>query len=163
MSATAAMLDGVKEACEAWGRAMRWVLGSDGDGYPTLATFERARGGELDAKAIARITQRFGEVMAGDALAVRLAIRKEPVMPEALHRLIFMHYVVPHKDCHRKRITIRAKALELGYQDSNGDGDSRAYYVALENAHHFLLGRIELGEHIFDAPLCLHSERTLCA
>lgn len=153
MSATAAMLDGVKEACEAWGRAMRWVLSASGEGYPSLATFERARGGELDAKAIAGITQRFGEVMAGDALAVRLAIRKDPVMPEDLHRLIFVHYVVPHKGFNREKITIKQKSEELGYPDS------RSYYTALDNAHHFLLGRITIG-HMFQVE---QSVLTVCA
>ena len=159
MGATSAMLDGVKEACEAWGRAMRWVLGSNGEGYPTLATFERARGGELDAKAIANIRQRFGEVMAGDALAVRLAIRKEPAMPEELHRLIFMHYVVPHKDCNRGRITIKRKAFELGYLDSHGEGDSREYYAELENAHHFLAGRLPIDRTFHEEPYV----RAVCA
>jgi len=159
MGATAAMLDGVKEACEAWGRAMRWVLSSDGEGYPTLATFERARGGELDAKAIAGVRQRFGEVMAGDALAVRLAIRKDPPMPEALHRLIFMHYVVPRKDCNRERIKIRHKAQQLGYLDTHGEGDSRAYYAALDNAHHFLLGRLQIDRMFHEEPYV----RAVCA
>lgn len=153
MSATAAMIDGIKEACEAWGRAMRWVLSSTGEGYPSLATFERARGGELDAKAIAGITQRFGEVMTGDALAVRLAIRKEPPMPENLHRLIFMQYVVPHKDCERVRIPIKRKAQELGYPDS------RSYYTALDNAHHFLLGRVPIQRMFHEEQSAL----TVCA
>lgn len=136
MSATAAMLDGIKEACEAWGRAMRWILSSNGEGYPTLATFERARGGELDAKAVGKLQQRFGEVMTGDAKAVSLAIRQTPIMPEEIHRVLFMHFVVPHKDANRVKITIRQKARELGYEST------RSYYVALENGYHFLLGRI---------------------
>lgn len=153
MSATAAMIDGVKEACEAWGRAMRWVLSSNGEGYPTLATFERAREGDLDAKTMTGIGQRFGEVMAGDALAVRLAIRKVPVMPEELHRLLFMHYVVPHKGFDRQKITIKQKSEELGYPDS------RPYYTALDNAHHFLLGRLHIGTP-FHMEQTMH---TVCA
>lgn len=152
MSATAAMLDGVKEACEAWGRAMRWLLTSNGEGYPTLSTFERARGGELDAKAVKGVRQRFGEVMAGDAQAVALAIRREPLMPEELHRLIFVHYVIPHKDAARQKITNGQKAKELGYPDT------RSYYTALENAHHFLAGRITV-ETFHAEPQAL----TVCA
>jgi len=131
------MIDGIKEACEAWGRAMRWVLQSTGEGYPTMATIERARGGELDAKA-KTITQRFGEVMCGDALDVSRAIRSEPMMPEEPYRVLWMHYVVPRKDAQRRKITITQKAEELGFEDR------KAYYIALGNAHHFLLGRIPI-------------------
>lgn len=134
-SATAVMLDGIKEACEAWGRAMRWILQADGEGYPTMATMERARGGELDAK-ISTVRQRFGEVMCGDALAVSRAVRTEPLMPEEAYRVLFMQYVVPRKDPQRNRITTLQKAKDLGYVDR------KTYYVALDNAHHFLLGRI---------------------
>lgn len=136
--ATGAMLDGIKEACEAWGRAMRWILTADGEGYPTLATFERARGGELDAKAVGKLQQRFGEVMMGDALAVALAIRRDPGMPEQLHRVLFMHFVVPRKDSQRRAITVLQKARELGYDSA------KPYYVALDNMSHFLLGRITI-------------------
>lgn len=131
------MLDGIKEACEAWGRAMRWILQSSGEGYPTMATIERARGGELDASATA-VQQRFGEVMCGDALAVARAIRTEPLMPEGPYRVLFMQYVVPRKDAQRNKITTFRKAQELGY------ADRKPYYVALDNAHHFLLGRITI-------------------
>jgi hypothetical protein len=134
-SATAAMLDGIKEACEAWGRAMRWIIQSSGEGYPTMATIERARGGELDAKS-ADVKQRFGEVMCGDALAVSRAIRTEPRMPEDPYRVMWMQYVIPRKDAQRNKITVLQKAQELGYEDR------KPYYTALENAHHFLLGRI---------------------
>lgn len=150
MSATAAMIDGIKDACEAWGRAMRWVLSSNGEGYPSLATFERARGGELDAKSVTILHQRFGEVFAGDALAISLAIRRQPVMPERLHRILFMHYVIPHKDVERRRIPVKTKALELGYTSS------RPYYDGLENAHHFLLGRVSIDT-------TFHMEQSMCA
>ena len=138
-TATAAMLDGIKEACEAWGRAMRWILQSNGEGYPTLTTFERARGGELSANDVGTIRQRFGEVMLGDALAVSLAIRMPPVMPEQSHRVLFMHFVVPQKDAERNKITVLQKARELGYEDR------KPYYTALDNALHFLLGRVDIG------------------
>lgn len=154
MTATAAMLDGVKEACEAWGRAMRWVLSAQGEGYPSVTSFQRAREGEMDANAQISLRQRFGEVMLGDALAVALAIRREPVMPEDLHLVVFMQYVIPHKDAQRKKITIRQRAIELGYTEV------RAYYTALDNAHHFLLGRIHI-----DVPRvtsCAHNMNTLC-
>lgn len=136
--ATATMLDGIKEACETWGRAMRWILQSDGEGYPTLSTFERARGGELSANDAGTLRQRFGEVMVGDALAVSLAIRTFPVMPEESHRVIFMHFVVPRIDAQRRKITVRAKARELGYEHRD------QYYIALDNGLHFLLARVPL-------------------
>jgi hypothetical protein len=146
-SATAAMLDGIKDACEAWGRAMRWIIQANGEGYPTMATMERARGGELDANA-GKIGQRFGEVMCGDALAVSRAIRTEPRMPEDAYNVMWMQYVVPRKDAERNKITILQKANELGY------ADRKPYYIALENAHHFLLGRIVIEA---DVPLATNS------
>jgi len=137
-SATAAMLDGIKEACSAWGRAMRWILSSRGEGYPTVASFERANQGDMDANSFT-LHQRFGEVMTKDALAVSLAMRRPPIMPEELHRAIFMHYVVPRRDQTGKEITVLAKAIELGYTRT------KPYYLALDNGYHFLLGRIEVG------------------
>lgn len=137
-SATAAMLDGIKEACSSWGRAMRWILSTDGEGYPTVASFERANQGDMDAKTLT-LKQRFGEVMTKDALAVSLAIRREPIMPEELHRVIFMHYVVPRRDREGQEITVLAKAIELGYTRP------KPYYLALDNGYHFLLGRIDVG------------------
>lgn len=137
-SATAAMLDGIKEACTSWGRAMRWVLSATGEGYPNRATFERAREGELDAKAISAIRQRFGEVMLGDALAVSRAIRNEPAMPEDSHRVLFMHYVVPPRDAERIKITIAQKSSELGFRDRH------EYYQSLDKALYFLMARIPI-------------------
>lgn len=136
--ATAAMLDGIKEACSAWGRAMRWILSSEGEGYPTVASFERANQGDMDANSIT-LKQRFGEVMTKDALAVSLAMRRPPVMPEELHRAIFMHYVVPRRNAREEEITVLAKALDLGYTRT------KPYYLALDNGYHFLLGRIDVG------------------
>lgn len=142
-SATAAMVDGIKDACEAWGRAVRWILQSRGEGYPTMATFERAREGELSANDIVTVRQHFGEVMLGDALAVSRAVRGEPpfvqAMPERLHRLIFLQYVVPRRDARRHKITIDMKASEMGIENR------KDYYVLLENAHHYLLARIPVG------------------
>lgn len=140
-SATAAMLDGIKDACQAWGRAMRWILSTQDEGYPSIASFERANQGDMDIKA-RMLQQRFGEVMTRDALAVSLAIRREPMMPEELHRVIFMHFVVPRwriTDHHREEITIAMKAKELGYLRP------KPYYVALDQGYHFLLGRIHIG------------------
>lgn len=137
-NATQTMLDGIKEACQSWGRAQRWILSSTGEGYPSIASFERANQGDMDAKSIT-LTQRFGEVMTKDALAVSLAIRREPVMPEELHRVLFMHFVVPKRDAQGDDITVLRKALELGY------ARPKPYYVALENGYHFLLGRIDIG------------------
>ena len=136
LNATNAMLDGVKEACGSWGRVMRWHLSSNGEGYPTLATFERAREGELDAKAVGRLQQRFGEVFMGDAQAIALAIRRDPMMPESLHRVLFVHYVIPPRNAQGEMIPIRVKAQELQY------ASRREYYSDLENAYHFLLGRV---------------------
>lgn len=137
-SATAAMLDGIKEACSAWGRAMRWILSSEGEGYPTVASFERANQGDMDANTIS-LKQRFGEVMTKDALAVSLAMRRAPTMPEELHRAIFMHYVVPRRNAQGEEITVLTKAIELGYTRP------KPYYLALDNGYHFLLGRIDVG------------------
>jgi len=145
-SATAAMLDGVKEACCSWGRAMRWILTSDGEGYPSVASFERANMGDMDAKSIT-LRQRFGEVMTKDALAVSLAIRKLPMMPEELHRVLFVHFVVPRSDHEGQAITVLRKARELGYPRP------KPYYIALENGYHFLLGRIEVGQEITRRPV----------
>ena len=55
---------------------------------------------------------------------------------EELHRVLFMHFVVPHKDANAEEITIRQKARELGYLNT------RPYYSALENAYHVLLGKV---------------------
>src|SRR6185437_16817096 len=123
-SATAAMLDGIKEACFCWGRAMRWILSSAGEGYPSIASFERANCGDMDVKS-RLLQQRFGEVMTKDALAVSLAIRREPMMPEELHRVLFMHFVVPRLDAQRQEITVAMKAKQLGYPRP------KPYYVAL--------------------------------
>jgi len=154
-SATAAMIDGIKEACEAWGRAMRWVLQSTGEGYPGLSTFERARGGELSANDVGTVRQKFGEVMLGDALAVSLAIRMPPGMPEEMHRVLFMHYVVPRKDANRDKITVDRKATDLGYRDR------RAYYTTLDQSHHFLLARIEMEPNVPRGSNSQHSVHTL--
>lgn len=148
-SATAAMLDGIKEACSAWGRAMRWILSTEGEGYPTVASFERANQGDMDAKSIS-LKQRFGEVMTKDALAVSLAIRREPVMPEELHRALFMYYVVPRwitepdekGNSQRREITHVMKARDLGYLRV------QPYYTALDYGYHFLLGRIEVVSYV---------------
>lgn len=137
-SATAAMLDGIKDACEAWGRAMRWVLQSTNEGYPSLCTFERARGGELSANDVGPVRQKFGEVLLGDALAVSLAIKTQPPMPEQMHGVLFMHFVVPKRDANRRRITITEKALSVGIHDR------REYYAVLSQALHFLLARIDI-------------------
>lgn len=133
------MLDGIKEACDAWGRTMRWAMSDTGEGYPTLSTFERARGGELDAKAAGQLRQKFGEVFLGDAKAVMVAIRREPIMPEELHRAIFMKHVVPHRAPDRRVISDRQKAEELGYSNK------RQYYQVLSNAYHWLLGRVDIA------------------
>lgn len=137
-NATAAMLDGIKEACSSWGRAMRWILSAEGEGYPTVASFERANQGDMDAKSIT-LKQRFGEVMTKDALSVSLAMRREPVMPEELHRALFVHYVVPRRSAAGTEITVLMKALDLGYTRP------KPYYLALDNGYHFLLGRIDVG------------------
>lgn len=137
-SATAAMLDGIKEACSSWGRAMRWILSTQGEGYPTVASFERANQGDMDAKTIT-LKQRFGEVMIKDALDVSRAIRTPPMMPEELHRVLFMHFVVPRRNAAGEDITILIKAKELGYSRP------KPYYLALDNGYHFLLGRIMIG------------------
>lgn len=134
-SATAVMIDGIKEACKAWGRAMRWVLADTNEGFPSMATMERAKGGELDAKAIT-LRQRFGEVLCGDALAVSRAIRTEPRMPEESYAALFVHYVIPHIDPDGNDITVRQKSKELGFETT------RPYYSALECAYHFLLARV---------------------
>lgn len=159
MSATTAMLDGIKEACAAWGRAMRWMLTIQGEGYPTMATFERALQGELDAKAQVGIRQRFGEVLLKDALAVSVAIRTSPMMPEELHRLIFMQYVVPERDAERRKITVTMKANELGYTNKDGEGDRRRYSEALTNAHHWLLAKIPIDSKFHEEQ----DVRTVCA
>jgi hypothetical protein len=152
-SATTAMLDGIKEACCSWGRAMRWVLTSDGEGYPSVASFERANQGDMDARTIT-LKQRFGEVMTQDALAVSLAIRRAPMMPEELHRVLFVHFVVPRWRrmpaadgfLARQEITVAMKAKELGYPRP------KPYYVALDNGYHFLLGRIAIGPEVSQKP-----------
>jgi hypothetical protein len=154
-SATAAMLDGIKDACDAWGRAMRWVIQSTGEGYPSVSTFERARGGELSANDVGTVRQKFGEVMLGDALAVSLAIRMPPGMPEQMHRVLFMHYVVPRKDANRDIITVDRKATELGFTDR------RAYYTVLDQSHHFLLARIDMEVNSPRGTNSQHSVRTV--
>jgi hypothetical protein len=137
-SATATMIDGIKESCRAWGRAMRWVLADTNEDYPSMATMERAKGGELDAKATT-VRQRFGEVLCGDALAISRAIRTEPRMPEESYAVLFAHYVVPHKDGDRNEITVRRKARDLGFDTT------RPYYTALDCAYHFLLARVPVA------------------
>lgn len=152
-SATAAMLDGIKEACSAWGRAMRWILSAEGEGFPTMASFERANQGDMDANSIT-LKQRFGEVMTKDALAVSLAIRRPPLMPEELHRAIFMHYVVPRRNAQGDEITVATKALDLGYSRP------KPYYLALDNGYHFLLGRIDVGLPVNRANGSVHALHT---
>jgi hypothetical protein len=134
-SATAVMIDGIKESCRAWGRAMRWILSTQGEGYPTVASFERANQGDMDANNIS-LKQRFGEVMTKDALAVSLAMRRPPVMPEELHRVLFVHFVVPKRTIDGNDYTVVMKAADLGYPRT------KPYYMALDNGYHFLLGRI---------------------
>jgi len=134
-SATAVMIDGIKESCRAWGRAMRWVLSDTNEGYPAMATMERAKGGELDAKATT-LRQRFGEVLSGDALAISRAIRTEPRMPEESYAVLFAHYVVPHQDAERNEITVKRKSKDLGYEST------RRYYEVLDCAYYFLLARV---------------------
>ena len=151
-SATAAMLDGIKESCECWGRAMRWVLTSNGEGYPNLATFERARNGDLDANSVKVLRQRYGEVLLGDALAISLAIRRPPMMPEEAHRVLFMHFVVPRWLPGHQKLSVRQKARELGYESA------RPYYVMLDHAYHFLLARVEV--ECFTKTFCADSVRT---
>lgn len=144
-SATAAMIDGIKDACQSWGRAMRWILSAEGEGFPTVASFERANQGDMDANSIT-LKQRFGEVMTKDALAVSLAMRRTPIMPEQLHRALFVHYVVPRwitdhdeeGNPQRREITTVMKARDLGYPRV------QPYYTALDYGYHFLLGRIEV-------------------
>jgi len=152
-SATAAMLDGIKEACEAWGKAMRWIIQAKNEGFPSMATIERARGGELDAKA-SQIAQRFGEVLCGDALAVSRAIRADPRMPEDPYNALFMQYVVPRKDANRQKITVDRKASDIGLKDR------KQYYIALDNAHHFLLGRIMIETPVSRGANSVHSVTT---
>lgn len=137
-SATAAMLDGIKEACEAWGRAMRIILSSVGVGYPTMATMERARQGSLEPTAPV-LKQKFSEVLLGDALAVSTAIRQEPLMPEEQQRVLWMHFVVPHRKQDGTKYTVTEKSEELGYKNR------RDYYSELDKASHFLLARVPVG------------------
>jgi hypothetical protein len=153
-SATAAMLDGIKEACCSWGRATRWILTSTGEGYPSIASFERANQGDMDVKSIT-LTQRFGEVMTRDALSVSLAIRRAPMMPEELHRVLFMHFVVPRSDHEGQAITVVRKAQELGYPRP------KPYYIALENSYHFLLGRIEVESTVSRGTNSVHAVLTM--
>lgn len=137
-SATAAMLDGIKEACSSWGRTMRWMLQATGEGYPSIASIGRINEGDMEISA-SNVRQRFGEVMLKDALAVSVAIRRAPIMPEELHRALFMHFVVPRRDGEGQEITVVMKAKELGY------ARPKPYYLALDNGYHFLLGRIDVG------------------
>lgn len=137
MSATSVMIDGIKESCYCWGRAMRWVLTNTNEGYPSMAAFERANQGEMDIKTPI-LRQKFGEVLTRDALEISRAIRTPPGMPEELHRVLFMHYVVPRRDPDGSELSTQRKAKELGYEKR------QYYYAALENAHHFLLARVEI-------------------
>ncbi len=137
MTATNVMIDGIKESCGCWGRAMRWVLSSTHEGYPSMASFERANQGDMDIKSPI-LRQRFGEVLTKDALEISRAIRTAPFLPEELHRVLFMHYVVPRFDNDGAELSTARKAKELGYQKR------QYYYAALDNAHHFLLARIAI-------------------
>jgi hypothetical protein len=152
-AATAVMLDGIKEACSAWGRAMRWILSSEGEGYPTVASFERANQGDMDANTIS-LKQRFGEVMTKDALAVSLAMRRVPIMPEELHRVMFVHFVIAKRDAQGADYTVAMKAADLGYNRT------KPYYLALDNGYHFLLGRIIVDVDIPRVPNIAHTMLT---
>lgn len=152
-NATAAMLDGIKEACASWGRAMRWILSTEGEGYPSISSIGRINEGDMDISN-ANLRQRFGEVMVKDALAISLAIRSMPMMPEELHRVLFMHFVVPRWTSVRaadgfpekREITVAMKAKDLGY------ARPKPYYVALDNGYHFLLGRVAIGLDVSQGP-----------
>lgn len=126
------MIDWVDESCKAWGRCTRWMLVDTNEGYPSMDTIARAKGGYLDAKA-RTLSAKFGEVRLGEALEVARAISVLPLMPQPLQATLWAQYVVTCPSKQRASIVGRYLQIQLTLPE---------YWRNVDRAHHFLAGRI---------------------
>jgi len=126
------MIDWVDTSCKAWGRCTRWILSDTNEGYPSMDTIARARGGYLDMKGTV-LSAKFGEVRVGEALEIARAIASEPFMPEALQATLWAQYVV--------HVPSKSRAIIVGNYLSSTVSIPE-YWRNLDRAHHFLAGRL---------------------
>lgn len=126
------MIDWVDASCKAWGRCTRWILTDTNEGYPSMDTIARARGGYLDAKS-PTLSAKFGEVRLGEALEIARAIAAEPLMPEALQATLWAQYVVRVPSKVRAEVVGRYLLVTLSIPE---------YWRNVDRAHHFLAGRL---------------------
>lgn len=130
------MIDWVDEDCSVWGACTRWIInGRDNheEGWPTKDTIERAREGLLDSKQRGPLTQHFGEVRIGRALAVHCAMRYLPMMSETLQATLWAHYVVKTKTITKVIVLTKYLGVTISIPE---------HWRNVDRAHHFLSARI---------------------
>jgi hypothetical protein len=109
------------------------MLADTNEGYPSMDTIAKARGGYLDAKARG-LAAEYGEVRSAQALDVARAIATEPLMPEALQAVMWAQYVV--------RCPSKTRALVVG-QYLRMSLTIPEYWRNVDRAHYFLAARLE--------------------